>query len=155
MRVLFGLLLGTQAWAEGEAPASPGLGSMLLQVLGALLLVTTLIIGMAWLAKRFSLIHPSSNAQLKPLASLALGRKEKVVLVEAAGKTLLLGVTPSSVNFLCDLTENVSSEANHSAEQAVNTDSDNTIRDLLSSGEEKPLFSNFLKKCIGNNHRES
>jgi len=107
------LFCASNVFAQTESNI-PSLGEMLLQVLGALILISALIVGAAWLAKKLNFINPANQSQLKPLASLTLGRKEKVVIVNACGKTLLLGVASGNVNFLYDLSDD---QANGSSKE--------------------------------------
>jgi|SRR5690554_1859372 len=66
-----------------------------------LLVVVALILIMGWLARRFSALgNPGSHGRMKVMASLALGNRERVVLVKVGKQRLLLGVTPGSVNTL-------------------------------------------------------
>lgn len=76
-----------------HAPNSPGLwGAML-----ALLLVLALIVGLAWLLKRLPGSGLRQNAQLRIVASLTVGQRERVMVVEVGGQQVLLGVTPHQI----------------------------------------------------------
>jgi len=78
----------------GQAvPQSAGLGGTLL----ALGLVVGLILLLAWVMKKLS--------GLRTVASLAVGPRERVVIVDCGGQQLLLGVTQHSVNLLHTLPE--------------------------------------------------
>ena len=52
------------------------------------------IAGAAWLLKRAQRVHAATNPLLKTVAALALGPKERVVLVEVDDTWLVLGVAP-------------------------------------------------------------
>lgn len=82
-------------------PTTPGLGG----TLAALLLVLGLILGLAWLLKRLPGAGLKSLAGLRVVASLAVGPRERVVIVDCGGQQLLLGVTQHSVNLLHALPE--------------------------------------------------
>jgi flagellar protein FliO/FliZ len=71
-------------------------------VLLSLLLVLGLILGLAWLVSRLrgAGLQATSGAALRAHAQLALGLKERVVLIEAGGAWLLLGVAPGRVELL-------------------------------------------------------
>lgn len=164
--------------AQTESGA-PSFGGMLLQVLGALLLITTLIVGAGIIAKRLNLVHPSTNAHLKTLASLSLGRKEKVVVVDACGKRLLLGVGSGNVNFLYDLSTEKNEEQSEcnlgsaSGSQNFSTSdldsnlppiqnfSNNSFEESVRNPNQnealtaKPEFSRFLKKIMAKSRREN
>jgi flagellar protein FliO/FliZ len=78
-------------------PAAPSIGTSLL----SLLFVLGLIVALGWLYRRMPRRGGSRGGeQLRIRATLSLGMKERLVLVEAAGKNLLLGVTPTSVTCL-------------------------------------------------------
>lgn len=71
----------------------------LMQLLSGLILVVTLIFVLAWFLKRFTGL-PGQSRALKVVASVPLGAREKLVLVEAGKKQLLLGVAPGRVNLI-------------------------------------------------------
>lgn len=86
--------------ATGGAVASTGttgLGGVLL----SLLLVLALIVGLAWLVARLrGFTGAATSGPLRTAASAAVGLKERIVLVDAAGAWLLLSVTPGRVEVL-------------------------------------------------------
>jgi flagellar protein FliO/FliZ len=83
------------------APAAPVASiSTLAGMAGSLLLVIGLILLCAWLLKRLGGLQAGGGDLLRVRASLGVGLKERVVLVEAAGETLLLGVSPGGVTCL-------------------------------------------------------
>jgi flagellar protein FliO/FliZ len=75
-------------------------GSMIL----SLLMVLALIIVSALVLKRFNIVQ-QGGSQLKVIASLSLGAKERVIVVQAGEKQLLLGVTAHNITVLDTLTE--------------------------------------------------
>jgi len=68
----------------------------------SLLMVLGLIIISALVLKRFNLTQQSSN-QLKVIASLSLGAKERVVVVQIGEQQLVLGVCSQQISLLKDL----------------------------------------------------
>jgi flagellar protein FliO/FliZ len=68
----------------------------LLTLLGIVLLIVVL----GWLARRVSGGHLASSRQMKVVATLPMGARERLVLVEVAGQQLLLGVTAQSISHL-------------------------------------------------------
>lgn len=66
----------------------------------ALLLVLGLIIGLGWLLKRMPGSGFRTSEGLKLVASLPLGAKERVVVVEVNGEQVLLGVTAGGISVL-------------------------------------------------------
>ena len=69
-------------------------------MLGSLLAVVLLIFACAWLAKRVPLSGAGRSHLLALKGSVAVGARERVVLVQAADKVLVLGVAPGRVNTL-------------------------------------------------------
>ncbi|WP_199767963.1 flagellar biosynthetic protein FliO [Ketobacter alkanivorans] len=72
------------------------LGEMVL----GLMAVLAIIFALAWLSKRFNLNMPGSSSNMKLLSAMSVGQKEKIMLVEVEGETMLLGVTPHQINLL-------------------------------------------------------
>lgn len=71
-----------------------------LQAIAGLGIVLALIAGAAALLKRVTPGRFSANALLKPVATLAVGPRERVVVVEMGETWLVLGITPNSVTTL-------------------------------------------------------
>jgi flagellar protein FliO/FliZ len=68
----------------------------------SLLMVLALIIISAMLLKRFNLTQQGSN-QLSVVASLSLGTKERIMVVQVGEQQLVLGVCPQQISLLKDL----------------------------------------------------
>ena len=84
-----------------QAPSSPSLFGAVF----ALLLVLALIVGLGWLLKRMPGSGFRSTEGLRVVTSLAVGAKERVVVVEVNGQQLLLGVTAGGISTLHTLPE--------------------------------------------------
>ncbi|MET0288043.1 MAG: flagellar biosynthetic protein FliO [Pseudoxanthomonas sp.] len=98
------MLLAAASAATRAAPPASTAGSLLGGVF-ALLLVLGLILGLAWLLKRMPGSTFRQNEQLKVIASLPLGTKERAVVVQVGDQQLLLGVSAGSVTVLHTLPE--------------------------------------------------
>src|SRR5690606_41740258 len=83
--------------ARAVGPTRPSLGSRV--VVPALRPVTL------WCARRSMAGAPGTAGQgpIRIRASAAVGPRERIVIVEAAGKCLLVGVTGQSMNTLAEL----------------------------------------------------
>lgn len=66
----------------------------------ALMLVLALIVGSAWLMRRFSLLPGSAGGQLRVVSGAMVGNRERVVIVEVRDTWLVLGVTSQNINVL-------------------------------------------------------
>ena len=74
-----------------------------LQGAGALLAVLGLVAVAGVLARRAGLARPAGAGVLRCVAALPVGARERVVVVEVAGRWLVLGVAPGAVRPLADL----------------------------------------------------
>lgn len=79
--------------------ALPDAGSVL-GILFSLLLVVALILGLTWLLRRFQGLTGAGGAELKTITALAVGQRERVVLIQVGQTQLLLGVAPGRVQTL-------------------------------------------------------
>jgi flagellar protein FliO/FliZ len=108
----------------------------LIQVTIALLLMVGLILGLAWLMKRFANPLFQQQKDLRLVASLSLGVKEKIILVEVAGKQLVLGVTPQQITSL----HVIDNPAKDATESAADSEKNSVV--------EKHIASDFSKKLM-------
>lgn len=76
-----------------------GLAS-LVSVFGGLLFILAIIFALAWLVKRVGQGNMLAGNHLRIVASLPLGTRERLALVEVGGKQILLGMTQQSINTL-------------------------------------------------------
>ena len=66
----------------------------------ALMGIIGLIFALSWFVKRFNQGSFSANAHIKILSAMPLGTRERIVLIEAGGQQLLLGITSTNINTL-------------------------------------------------------
>lgn len=74
--------------------------SSLLNVFVGLLFILGLILALAWFVKRIGQGGITANNHLRIVASLPLGTRERLALVDVGGKQILLGLTPQNINTL-------------------------------------------------------
>ena len=103
------------AWAaEGSASAvtpgltlpaatAPDLGSSALQMVFGLLVVLALLLGALWLLKRISQPRGPVAGLMRVVAGVAVGPRERVVILELGNSWLLLGVAPGQVSTLAEI----------------------------------------------------
>lgn len=76
-----------------------------LQIIFSLLLVLAVVVAIAWLLKRIG--QPlQGTRQLKIVSGVAVGQRERVVVVEIGDTWLVLGVAPGNVRTLHTLPKN-------------------------------------------------
>lgn len=83
------------AQAQAQGPVE---GPSLLPMIVALVFVLALIPVAMWLLKRIGGVAPGGAAGMRVVAQLSLGPRERIVVVEAGERWLLLGVTAASIN---------------------------------------------------------
>ena len=82
------------------APSELFTGDYLLQVVGSFVLVICVLLAVLLLLKRFNGAGSSRSGQMRVIASLGLGQRERAVLIEVGNEQFLVGVAPGSVNML-------------------------------------------------------
>lgn len=91
----------------GLADSGIDLGGQVARLLLGLLLVVGLIVLLAWLLRRVQQFNPRGGPLIKPIASLPLGARERLLLVQVGGEQILLGVAPGRITPLHVLKEPV------------------------------------------------
>jgi flagellar protein FliO/FliZ len=79
---------------------SPLGAESLLSTVGGLLLVLAIIIGGAWLFKRYGQLPMGGKGIVRVVGGASVGTRERVVVVEVENQRLLLGVAPGQVRTL-------------------------------------------------------
>ncbi|MFZ5605241.1 MAG: flagellar biosynthetic protein FliO [Pseudomonadota bacterium] len=79
---------------------SKSMGAASAQMVLGLAAVLAVIFALAWLARRFNLSGVGVTTGMRVLGALAVGPKEKILMVEVEGKRLLLGVTAHQISLL-------------------------------------------------------
>jgi flagellar protein FliO/FliZ len=85
--------------------------SALLETLLGLFVVLACIAFLAWLLRRSGRFQATTNGEMKIITSLALGPRERAVLLQVGDQQLLLGVTSQHVQTLHVLDTPVSTTA--------------------------------------------
>ncbi len=83
--------------------SAPDLGSSALQMIFGLLLVLGLLLGTLWLLKRISQPRGHVAGLLRVVAGVAVGSRERVVILELGNSWLVLGVAPGQVSTLAEI----------------------------------------------------
>jgi flagellar protein FliO/FliZ len=87
------------AYVPPPPPAGVSSGSVV-QVIVSLLLVLAAVMAVAWFLKRIN--HPTQSglSALKVISGIAVGQRERIVLVEVNDTWLVVGVAPGQVSAL-------------------------------------------------------
>lgn len=92
------LVLPALAQAQSAAPAPAAAGPSMLPMIVALGFVLALIPAAVWLLKRMGGSTLAGASGLRVVGQLTLGARERLVVVEAGERWLLLGVSAGSIN---------------------------------------------------------
>ena len=103
----------TSIAAEGEDPArastqlvdSPLSSAHLIDTALGLVIVLALVVGLAWLFRRFVQLPGTGKGMVRIEGGVSLGTRERAVLVSVDGARILLGVAPGNVRMLHVLNE--------------------------------------------------
>lgn len=128
MKYLIGILFPCTVWASNKAANSSITHGELLRVMGGLLLVVAVIVLLSWLLRRLNSAGLGNANGIKVIASMSLGTREKIMLVNAGNRFLLLGITSGSINTLHDFGKELPEGF---------------------SSDPKASFSDFLKTALG------
>jgi flagellar protein FliO/FliZ len=88
------------AAAAATAPGTAGAATGFAQVAASLLLIVGVIVTLAWLATRLRLTPRAASSALKILADVAVGPKERVVLLKVGDAQALVGVGADGIRSL-------------------------------------------------------
>ena len=125
-----------------------------------LLGVVVLIIGLAWLSKFFGVNNLVGHKDIKAIAQIPLGQREKAILIDVYGKKILLGVTSGSVNTLHVFDDVSGNEENadtsykkllpceYDADHPLSTIKEGRSSSSKKNTKESSEFSSFIKKII-------
>lgn len=103
--LLAGLLLSLPAMAvETNAVKKTSIETFsmmnMLNMFMGLAVVIALILGLAWVLKKYGKVSGSNVVDMKVLGGLSLGTREKAILIEVDNTRLLVGVTPGHIQTL-------------------------------------------------------
>ena len=120
------LLLSAAPVLQAQETAVPALGNApellsagyLMQVVGSLAIVFGAVVLMAVIVKRVNRSPSTGKASLSVMGSTNVGTREKVVLINAAGQQILVGVAPGNVRTLHVFDEPLAVEAVEAAKPA-------------------------------------
>ncbi len=93
------LFIPYAAQAAETAPIGVSLGTMVQSAL-ALILIVALLAGTAWLARKFSGGKGFGQGGMKVVGGVALGPRERIVLLEIGDEWLVVGIVPGQIRTL-------------------------------------------------------
>lgn len=124
---------GAAAFAAPTQISAPSAGFSVMRMVFALILVLAAVYAAAALLRRMRVLGPAGTAELQVVSQVALGARERAVLLRAGSQQLLVGVAPGSVRLLCTLAEPVAPPAEPETAGAA----------------AKPNFRELLRRSLG------
>ncbi|EGU31513.1 flagellar biosynthetic protein FliO [Vibrio scophthalmi] len=101
------LLLSPTAFG---APAAPSSQFDWATTFGSLLFVIALILLLAWMLKRMRVPTMTNQKGLNVVRQVAVGTRERIIIVQAGEEQFLVGVTPQSIQLISKLEKPLSQE---------------------------------------------
>lgn len=92
--------IGSPVYAAGTQPGPVLNTSNVMDTVGGLVVVLAVLLGLAWLAKRYMTSPGISKGRIQVVGGVSLGPRERAVIVEVEGERLLLGVAQGNVRML-------------------------------------------------------
>jgi flagellar protein FliO/FliZ len=127
---------------EAAKTVSTSAAGSLAQVTLSLILVLGAVFASAWLVRRLRNFGRPGAGAIQIVADVALGTKERAVLIQVGAQQLLLGVAPGRVNTLHMLAEPVRTD---DAQRGGGADE----LSPSSSSSPRPDFKSILKRSLG------
>ncbi|MBT1450829.1 flagellar biosynthetic protein FliO [Glaciecola sp. XM2] len=103
----------TSAHAQTASSEFGGMSSFI-SIFLSLMLVIAIIFALAYLMRRFN-VTQAGNGQMKVVASMMAGAKEKIMVIEVGDEQHLVGITSHSINHLATLNNPIQSSSKSSA----------------------------------------
>ena len=105
--VFFLLTTGTLHHALAADKPTPSAGGGILQVILVLVLVLGLMVGAAWLLKRFNAAGMKAQGGIKIIGGVPVGSRERIMVVEVADQWIVVGVTSNNITALSTMPRQV------------------------------------------------
>jgi flagellar protein FliO/FliZ len=91
------------AASMGAASTIPDLGTSALQMVFGLIAVLAILLAALWLLKRISQPQGAAAGLLRVVAGIAVGSRERVVILELGNSWLVLGIAPGHISTLAEI----------------------------------------------------
>jgi len=112
-------------------PTSAVSSGSIMQVIVSLLFVLGAIVLVAWILKRINMPQNAAGSALKVVSGVAVGQRERIVLVEVNDTWLVVGVAPGQVTALHTMPKNVLPEIDDSPAPQVDNKFKNWLKVVM------------------------
>jgi flagellar protein FliO/FliZ len=101
------------------AAQAPSAAGSLVQTVLSLGFVIALLVGLAWLLKRFGPKHITGGTTVKLVGALSVGARERILVVEVGEQWIVVGASPGRMNALATMPRQELDEAGLAGAQPV------------------------------------
>lgn len=101
------------------AAQAPSAAGSLFQTVLSLGFVIALLVGLAWLLKRFGPKHITGGTTVKLVGALSVGARERILVVEVGEQWIVVGASPGRMNALATMPRQEIDEADLAGAQPV------------------------------------
>jgi len=130
-------------------PAAVGGAASLMQVTASLALVLAVVFAAGWMVRRLRGLGRFGAGAIVVVADVAVGAKERAVLVQVGERQVLLGVAPGRVNMLHVLDEPVRIEGRRGGDLMPGPSADGSTAAGATRPDGHPDFKAILKRSLG------
>lgn len=81
----------------------PSASGSLLQTMFSLIVVLAILVGLAWLLKRYGPKTITGSANVKLVGALSVGARERILVVEVGEQWIVVGASPGRMNALATM----------------------------------------------------
>ncbi len=96
-------LAGARPVAPVPMAAAPTAAGSLLQTVAALAAVLAIVMGLAWMLKRFGPKTITGGSTVRLVGALSVGARERILVVEVGDQWIVVGASPGRMNALATL----------------------------------------------------
>lgn len=100
---LFLVMLFLATAVHAETSGANNTGADIAKVVWGLLVVLTVIAGLAWIIKKLTRIQTGGMSAARIVGAVSVGTRERVIVLEIANRWIVVGVAPGQVNAIANL----------------------------------------------------
>lgn len=97
------LTIAPYSLAQSETSSSADNVTSIVSVALSLLLIVGLILVLGYLMRRFSFFNQAAGGNIKTVASIMVGTRERIAVIQVGDEQHLIGVTAQNINHLAKL----------------------------------------------------
>src|SRR5450830_817084 len=103
-----------------QMAAAPTAAGSLLQTVAALAAVLAVVMGLAWLLKRFGPKTITGGSTIRLVGALSVGARERILVVEVGDQWIVVGASPGRMNALSTMPRQEADPVAHNTLQTTN-----------------------------------